>query len=111
LTEFSCPDSWFSLSRPWRIEYEGALYHLLSCGNAGNAIFVDDKDRGRFLDAAGEMSQRFDIDIFAYVLMDNITTWIKLFGVSHAVKSAKLKLTNSRQLQIKFNQLYSPFKL
>jgi hypothetical protein len=39
--------------------------------NAGSTIFVDDKDRSRFLDAVGEMSQRFDIDIFAYVLMDN----------------------------------------
>jgi REP element-mobilizing transposase RayT len=59
------------MSRPWRIEYEGALYHLLSRGNAGSAIFVDDKDRSRFLDAVGEMSQWFDIDIFEYVLMDN----------------------------------------
>jgi REP element-mobilizing transposase RayT len=59
------------MSRPWRIEFEGALYHLLSRGNAGSAIFVDDKDRSRFLDAVGEMSERFDIDIFAYVLMDN----------------------------------------
>jgi hypothetical protein len=32
-------------------------------------------------------------------------------GVNHAVKSAKLKLSNSRQLQMKFNQLYSLFKL
>jgi REP element-mobilizing transposase RayT len=59
------------MSRPWRIEYEGALYHLLSRGNGDSDIFVDDKDRSRFLDAVGEMSERFDIDIFAYVLMDN----------------------------------------
>jgi REP element-mobilizing transposase RayT len=59
------------MSRAWRIEYEGALYHLLSRGNDGSTIFVDDKDRGRFLDAVGEMSERFNIDIFAYVLMDN----------------------------------------
>lgn len=59
------------MSRPWRIEYEGALYHLLSRGNEGNDIFIDEKDRGNFLDAVGEMSERFDIDIFAYVLMDH----------------------------------------
>jgi REP element-mobilizing transposase RayT len=59
------------MSRPWRIEYEGALYHLLSRGNAGSDIFMDDKDRSRFLDAVGEMSERFDIDIYAYMLMDN----------------------------------------
>jgi len=59
------------MSRPWRIEYEGALYHLLSRGNQRSDIFMSDKDRSGFLDAAGEMSERFDIDIFAYVLMDN----------------------------------------
>ena len=32
-------------------------------------------------------------------------------GVSHAVKSVKLKLSKSRQLQIKFDQLNSLFKL
>lgn len=61
----------FIMSRPWRIEYEGALYHLLSRGNERSDIFMNDKDRSGFLDAVGEMSERFDIDIFAYVLMDN----------------------------------------
>jgi REP element-mobilizing transposase RayT len=59
------------MSRPWRIEYEGALYHLLSRGNERSNIFMDEKDRSSFLDAVGEMSERFDIDVFAYVLMDN----------------------------------------
>jgi len=59
------------MSRPWRIEYEGALYHLLSRGNERSDIFKDDSDRTGFLDAVGEMSERYDIDIFAYVLMDN----------------------------------------
>ena len=59
------------MSRPWRIEYEGALYHLLSRGNERSDIFKDEKDHSSFMDAVGEMSERFDIDIFAYVLMDN----------------------------------------
>jgi putative transposase len=59
------------MSRPWRIEYEGALYHLLSRGNERSDIFVNDKDRSSFLDAVGEMSERFAINVFAYVLMDN----------------------------------------
>ena len=32
-------------------------------------------------------------------------------GVSHTVKSAKRKLSNNRQLKVKFNQLYSQFRL
>jgi putative transposase len=37
------------MSRPWRIEYEGALYHLLSRGNDHNDIFLDETDRSSFL--------------------------------------------------------------
>jgi len=57
--------------RAWRIEYDGALYHVLSRGNEQQDIFRDDQDRTRFLESTGEMSEHFDIDIFAYVLMGN----------------------------------------
>ena len=59
------------MSRAWRIEYEGALYHLLSRGNQGNDIFEDNRDRKIFFDTVGEMSERFEVEIFAYVLMSN----------------------------------------
>jgi REP element-mobilizing transposase RayT len=59
------------MTRAWRIEYEGALYHVLSRGNERRNIVVGDKDRNLFLDTVGEMSQRFEVDICAYVLMDN----------------------------------------
>jgi REP element-mobilizing transposase RayT len=59
------------MSRAWRIEYEGALYHLMSRGNEGGNIFFEKNDRVKFLDTVGEMSERYDFDIFAYVLMDN----------------------------------------
>ncbi|MHC4728741.1 MAG: transposase [Planctomycetota bacterium] len=59
------------MSRAWRIEYAGALYHLLSRGNERSDIFVDDYDCNGFLDAVEEMSERFEIDIFALVLMSN----------------------------------------
>ena len=59
------------MSRSWRIEYEGALYHLLSRGNDGKNIFEDDRDRKVFLKTVGEMSERFEMNIYAYVLMGN----------------------------------------
>jgi putative transposase len=59
------------MTRAWRIEYEGALYHVLSRGNERRDIVFDDKDRKMFLDTLGEISERFDIDVFAYVLLDN----------------------------------------
>jgi REP element-mobilizing transposase RayT len=59
------------MSRAWRIEYEGALYHVLSRGNDQSRIVIDDEDRLLFMDTLAQMSDRFEIDIFAYVLMDN----------------------------------------
>ena len=59
------------MARAWRIEYEGALYHVLSRGNERQNIVTNDDDRNLFLNTLGEMGERFEIDIFAYVLMDN----------------------------------------
>jgi REP element-mobilizing transposase RayT len=59
------------MGRAWRIEFEGAFYHVMSRGNESRDIFIDDNDRYRFLDVVGEISERFEIDTFAYVLMDN----------------------------------------
>ena len=59
------------MGRAWRIEYEGALYHLMSRGNDGQDIYLNDADRNLFLETISEMSERFKVDIFAYVLMPN----------------------------------------
>ncbi len=59
------------MARQWRIEFEGALYHILSRGNQQQDIFLGDEDRNCFLDILSAMSERFAVDIFAYVLMDN----------------------------------------
>lgn len=59
------------MARQWRIEYPGALYHVLSRGNGRRDIFLSDDDRHLFLALIKELSDRFDIEIFAYVLMSN----------------------------------------
>jgi REP element-mobilizing transposase RayT len=84
------------MSRAWRIEYEGALYHLLSRGNEGRDIFINDKDRVVFLDTIGEMSERFEIDVFAYVLMGN-----------HYHLLARTKLANLKRAMHWFGTVYT----
>jgi len=59
------------MARQLRIEYNGALYHVMSRGNEQREIILGDEDRFSFLDCLSEMSDRFEVDIFAYVLMDN----------------------------------------
>lgn len=59
------------MARQWRIEYENALYHILSRGNEQRTIVKDDNDRDRFLEVLGRMCDRFGIELYAYVVMDN----------------------------------------
>ncbi|MBW1963241.1 MAG: transposase [Deltaproteobacteria bacterium] len=59
------------MARAWRIEFEGALYHVLSRGNERRDIFFCDHDRRMFLSTLGEMADRFAIEPCAYVLMNN----------------------------------------
>ena len=59
------------MSRPWRIEFRGALYHVLSRGNEQGDVFLDDEDRNDFISLMGKISNRFDVAVFSYVLMDN----------------------------------------
>jgi REP element-mobilizing transposase RayT len=59
------------MARQWRITFPGAFYHIMSRGNERQDIFRCDDDRKMFLDLIGDFSERFEIDVFAYVLMDN----------------------------------------
>ncbi len=59
------------MSKAWRIEFDGAIYHVLSRGNEQRDIFTDDEDRLLFLELMGEMADRFNLEIYAYVLMTN----------------------------------------
>ena len=59
------------MARQWRIEYPGALYHVLSRGNGRQDIFLSDQDRYTFIELLQEFSERYSIDICAYVLMGN----------------------------------------
>jgi REP element-mobilizing transposase RayT len=53
------------------VEYPGALYHVLSRGNGGQEIFLDDEDRHLFFNLLAELSERFNVEIYAFVLMGN----------------------------------------
>ena len=59
------------MARPLRVQFSGAVYHVMARGNEGRPIFRDDKDRHRFLDALGEMTERFGVRLHAYCLMLN----------------------------------------
>ncbi|MBI2982138.1 MAG: transposase [Deltaproteobacteria bacterium] len=59
------------MSRPLRIEYEGATYHLTSRGDGREDIFLSDADQRLFLDLLAETVQRCQWLCHAYCLMSN----------------------------------------
>lgn len=59
------------MSRPLRIEFPGAVYHVTSRGNAKQKIFEDDKDRELFLSLIGHVVERYGWLCHAYCLMNN----------------------------------------
>jgi putative transposase len=59
------------MARPLRIEYEGAVYHIISRGNRGEHIFVADRDKEYFTEALQIAADKYKIDIYAYCIMGN----------------------------------------
>lgn len=59
------------MSRPIRLEFGGALYHVTARGDRREAIFEDDADRTQFLELLGEVVERFNWCCYAYCLMSN----------------------------------------
>lgn len=59
------------MPRPLRIEYSGAIYHVMNRGGRREAIFCDAFDRQRFVATLGEVCTKTDWQIHAYCLMNN----------------------------------------
>jgi len=59
------------MTRPLRIEYAGAVYHITSRGNEKKAVFKDDQDRINFLNTLQHVKKRYNWLCHAYCLMDN----------------------------------------
>jgi len=59
------------MPRRLRIEFEGAIYHVMSRGNARQKIVRDDADRRRLIDGLEQSVVRHGWDLLSYVVMGN----------------------------------------
>lgn len=59
------------MARKLRVEYPGAIYHVMNRGDRREEIFVTDQDRNLFLETLGEVCARTGWRLFAYCLMPN----------------------------------------
>jgi len=85
------------MTRSLRMDYPDTFYHVLSRGNERKEIFRDDQDYYHFLEILAKMVERFQLEIHAYVLMENhyhllirteeanLSRAIQWLGVSYSV--------------------------
>src|SRR3974377_1552514 len=59
------------MARKLRLEYPGAMYHVMSRGDQGEDIFFDDVDRHDFIKTLAEACQKADWQVDAFCLMRN----------------------------------------
>lgn len=89
------------MSRPLRVEYPGAVYHVASRGQERGAIFRDDVDREIFLRILGSVVEDHGWLLHGYCLMTN--HYHMLVETQSANLSVGMRALNGRYTQ-RFNQ-------
>ena len=54
------------MSRPLRIQFPEAVYHVMNRGARRQPVFADDKDYQTFLETLAEANRLWKIEVFAY---------------------------------------------
>ena len=86
------------MTRPLRIQYPGALYHITNRGNERKAIFSDDMDRESFLSLLSQSVGTYNIVLHSFVLMEN-----------HWHFLAQTPLGNLSEFMRHFNIIYTSY--
>ena len=86
------------MARQPRVEYPGALYHVITRGNQRQKIVYDDGDRAKYLEILSRLKQAHSFRIHAYVLMLN---HVHLLLESVAVALSRVRQRLSRTLEVR----------
>lgn len=58
------------MARPPRVQFEGALYHLVIRANNRQPLFRDKQDKWRYLELLGRYQDRFGFKIYCFLLIN-----------------------------------------
>jgi REP element-mobilizing transposase RayT len=59
------------MARKLRIHYPGAVNHVIVRGNNREAVFREEDDKAKYLFFVAKYQQRYQFNLYAYVIMDN----------------------------------------
>ena len=51
------------MARPLRVEYPRAFYHVINRGNAGEDIFISNRDKEKFLEYPEKAAERYGMRV------------------------------------------------
>jgi REP element-mobilizing transposase RayT len=85
------------MPRPLRIQFPGAVYHVMNRGNGRQAIFEDATDAQRFIELLGEIAAPLGWRCYAYCLMTN--HYHLVLHTPHANLSAGMQAFSARYTQ------------
>jgi REP element-mobilizing transposase RayT len=92
------------MARKPRIEFEGALYHVITRGNQRQQIFKDIRDYERYLKILGDYKVRYGFVLYAYVLMGN---HVHLLIETKEVPLSKILQGINQSYTMYFNRRYA----
>jgi REP element-mobilizing transposase RayT len=92
------------MARKPRIEFEGALYHVITRGNQRQQIFKDTEDYNKYLKILGDYKARYDFLLYAYVLMGN---HVHLLMETKVVSLSKILQGVNQSYTMYFNRRYA----
>ena len=72
-----------AMGRKLRVEYPGAIYHLMNRGDRRELIFADDEDRRVFVTTLGEACGKTAQEVHAWLCMGSVSM------VAHCLRRQK----------------------
>ena len=83
------------MPRKLRVEYEGAIYHVMNRRDRREAIFLEDEDRPLFLETQGQACEKTAWQVHTWFLMGNHSHLVGPVNFSDR-RRGQLKSFNSR---------------
>ena len=92
------------MSRPLRIEYPGACYHVINRGNRGEQIFFNASDYNLFIEKLSEFTKLFDVVVHSYCIMKN---HFHLMATTREANLSKFMQSFTTSFTISINNKYN----
>src|SRR5712675_1578541 len=95
------------MPRKLRVEYDGAMFHVMSRGDRREDIFLDDVDRQDFIKKLAEACQKTDLHVHASCLMRNHSHLVNVLRCGWRLRSEQFQEQMLQSMEGKLGQHHS----